>query len=91
MENIVLPTLENTPIEVFAEMLNMDVEDVYDLTPEQLTALTIQYAEDKKNEINQILDNRNVAHTTITTAQKEYGITKDDLSILYFDQIKELK
>jgi hypothetical protein len=70
-------------------MLNMDVEDIYDLTLEQLSDLTIQAAEEKTNKINQVLDNRNVVHTVITKAQEDYGVTRDDLSAIFFEEINQ--
>jgi len=87
--NIILPNAENLSLDMLADMLNMDIEDIYDLTPEQLSDLTIQLAEDKSRVINEILDNRNTAHTVITNAQQEYGITKEQLTEIYFDELKE--
>lgn len=87
--SIILPDAENLSLDVLAEMLNMDVEDIYDLTLEQLSDLTIQAAEEKTNKINQVLDNRNVVHTVITKAQEDYGVTRDDLSAIFFEEINQ--
>lgn len=74
---------------MIAEMLNVDVEDLYDLTLDQISELTVQIADDKVEIINEILNKRTVAHDTIKTAQKDYGITSDDLSYIYFEDLKK--
>ena len=92
MGEIILPTQitesDNIPLDVIANMLNVDVEELYDLSLEDISKLTIAYSEKKVEVINKILDKRDQAHTTITEAQKEYGITKEDLSYMFFEELK---
>lgn len=86
--NIVLPNIDNLSFEMLADMLGLDIEDIYDLTLEQLSDLTIKHAEEKSKIINGILDNRNSVHTVVKKAQEEYGITPEDLSVMYFEEIE---
>lgn len=92
MGEIILPSQikesDNIPLDVIAEMLNVDVEDLYDLSLEDISKLTIAYSEQKVEVINKILEKRNEAHTTVIEAQKEYGITKGDLSFMFFEELK---
>ena len=93
MSEIILPQQitesDNIPLEVIADMLHVDVEELYDLTLEQISALTIEAANEKSRIINETLEKRDVAHDVIVSAQKEYGITQEDLSYIYFEELKK--
>jgi predicted transcriptional regulator len=88
MSNIILPDIENIPLDVIASMLNVDIEDLYDLTIEQISDLTIKAAEEKSKNQNEVIEKRTTAHDTVRTAQKQAGITDEDLSYIYFEDIK---
>lgn len=88
MSDIVLPDVENIPLDIIAGMLGVDIEDLYDLTLEQISALTIQAAEEKSKEQNEVIEKRTNAHDTVKVAQKQAGITNEDLSYIYFEEIK---
>ena len=81
------PEKSEITLEQLAELLNIDFDELCNLTLQDISDISVEIANKNTERINSILENRNIATTEVTELQTQHGITKEDLSQVFFDNL----
>jgi len=72
-----------------AKELNIQEEKLYDMYLDEISELSFKISNQKFSRIKDLLKKRDDAFGTVRKAQIDAGITNQDITTMYFEEIKE--
>jgi len=80
---------KETTLEDLAKELGIELDQLVDLSLDEVAELSEQKAKQKSIKIKKHLDKRHEALNVFRTAQNEAGITNNDMTKIYFEDLKK--
>jgi hypothetical protein len=76
-------------VEKLAEELDVDMEVLLDMTIDEILHISEKKAQEKESRYEEILSRRNQAVSEVKKYFKENGITNEDMTAMYFENVRK--